>query len=59
MRTMHTGEFRARLAAGQSLDDVRVEAFAVVREASFRVLGMRHYDCQLVGPVTEALPIHF
>ncbi|MEW5312102.1 MAG: hypothetical protein WDW38_003755 [Sanguina aurantia] len=44
-----TGEFRGRLAAGQSLDDMRIEAFAVVREASFRVLGMRHYDCQLVG----------
>lgn len=44
-----TGEFRGRLAAGQSLDDMRIEAFAVVREASLRVLGMRHYDCQLVS----------
>jgi preprotein translocase subunit SecA len=42
-------EFRARLAAGTSLDSLLVEAFAVVREAARRVLGMRHFDCQLVG----------
>lgn len=44
-----TVEFRQRLASGQTVDDVLVEAFAVVREASTRVLGMRHYDVQLVG----------
>ncbi len=42
-------EFRARLAAGTNLDDLLVEAFAVVREAARRVLGMRHFDCQLVS----------
>jgi preprotein translocase subunit SecA len=41
--------FRARLAAGESLDDLLVEAFAAVREASKRTLGQRHYDVQLVG----------
>ena len=44
-----TAEFRARLAGGATLDDLLPEAFAVVREASDRVLGMRHFDCQLVG----------
>jgi preprotein translocase subunit SecA len=44
-----TGEFRARLAQGEDLDDLLVEAFAVVREAGKRVLGQRHYDVQLVG----------
>ena len=44
-----TGEFRGRLAAGEELDDVLIEAFAVVREAGRRVLGQRHYDVQLVG----------
>jgi len=44
-----TVEFRARLAAGARLDDLLPEAFAVVREASRRVLGMRHFDMQLVG----------
>ena len=44
-----TAEFRQRLAEGQSLKDVLVEAFAVVREASTRALGMRHYDVQLIG----------
>ncbi len=42
-------EFKARLAAGAELESLRCEAFAVVREASRRVLGMRHYDCQLVS----------
>ncbi len=42
------GEFRARLAAGTALDSLLVEAFAVVREAARRVMGMRHFDCQLV-----------
>ena len=44
-----TAGFRGRLAAGETLDAVLPEAFAVVREASRRVLGMRHFDVQLVG----------
>lgn len=44
-----TQEFRARLAEGATLDDLLPEAFAVVREASQRVLGMRHHDVQLIG----------
>jgi preprotein translocase subunit SecA len=44
-----TGEFRQRFAQGETLDDLLVEAFAVVREAAKRVLGMRHFDVQLIG----------
>ncbi|HHO67835.1 MAG TPA: preprotein translocase subunit SecA, partial [Gammaproteobacteria bacterium] len=44
-----TTEFRQRLEEGASLDDLLPEAFAVVREASRRVLGMRHFDVQLIG----------
>ena len=44
-----TAEFKERLANGQTLDDILEEAFAVVREASKRVLGMRHFDVQLMG----------
>ncbi|MGZ0051813.1 preprotein translocase subunit SecA [Brevibacillus gelatini] len=44
-----TAEFKARLAQGESLDKILNEAFAVVREASKRVLGMRHFDVQLIG----------
>ncbi|MBU0593722.1 MAG: preprotein translocase subunit SecA [Gammaproteobacteria bacterium] len=44
-----TDEFRQRFAKGESLDDLLPEAFAVVREASKRVLEMRHFDVQLVG----------
>src|SRR6202171_4873607 len=44
-----TVEFRARLANGETLDDLLVEAFAVVREAGRRVLNMRHFDVQLIG----------
>ena len=44
-----TDSFRQRLNDGESLDDLRAEAFAVVREAAKRVLGQRHYDVQLVG----------
>src|SRR5205085_213957 len=44
-----TAEFRARLTQGETLDDLLVEAFAVVREAGKRVLGMRHFDVQLIG----------
>ena len=44
-----TDEFRKRLSKGETLEDLIPEAFAVVREASVRVLGMRHYDVQLIG----------
>ncbi|MEM6762702.1 MAG: hypothetical protein AAF615_07490, partial [Pseudomonadota bacterium] len=44
-----TDEFRAELAAGKTLDDILVPAFAVVREAAKRTLGMRHFDVQLIG----------
>ena len=44
-----TGEFRERLAAGASLDEIEAEAYAVVREASQRVLGQRHFDVQVIG----------
>ena len=44
-----TGEFRTRIENGASLDDLLVEVFATVREASVRTLGMRHYDVQLMG----------
>lgn len=44
-----TFEFRRRLAAGETLDDILVEAFAVCREGGRRFLGMRHYDVQLIG----------
>ncbi|MBD1872771.1 preprotein translocase subunit SecA [Nodosilinea sp. FACHB-131] len=47
--TAKTGEFKQRIAKGESLDDLLPEAFAVVREASKRVLGMRHFDVQLIG----------
>lgn len=46
-----TAEFRERLANGETLDELLPEAFAVVREASKRVLNMRHYDVQLIGGV--------
>ena len=44
-----TEQFRQRLTDGETLDDLLPEAFAVVREASQRALGMRHFDCQLIG----------
>jgi len=50
-----TVEFKARLEKGETLDDILNEAFAVVREASKRVLGMRHFDVQLVG----GMVLHF
>ncbi|HEV3328259.1 MAG TPA: preprotein translocase subunit SecA, partial [Acidimicrobiales bacterium] len=50
-----TGEFRNRLANGETIDDLLIEAFAVVREAGVRVLGQRHYDVQLMGGMT----LHF
>jgi preprotein translocase subunit SecA len=46
-----TASFRARLEAGETLDDILPEAFATVREASKRVLGMRHFDVQMVGGI--------
>jgi len=44
-----TEELRSRYAAGESLDDLLPEAFAAVREASKRTLGLRHFDVQLMG----------
>lgn len=46
-----TEHFRARLKDGEKLDDLLVEAFAVVREAAVRTLGQRHYDVQLIGGI--------
>ena len=50
-----TDIFRKRLADGESLDDILIPAFAVVREAATRVLGQRHYDVQLMG----GMALHF
>ena len=50
-----TAEFKQRLAAGEHLDSLLVEAFAVCREASKRTLGMRHFDVQLIG----GMVLHF
>jgi preprotein translocase subunit SecA len=50
-----TVDFRQRLDAGESLDDLLVEAYAVVREAAWRVLGQRHFDVQLMG----GMALHF
>ena len=49
--TAQTAKFRERLAAGETLDDLLPEAFATVREASVRILGMRHFDVQMVGGI--------
>jgi len=46
-----TDEFKERLSQGETFDDILPEAFATVREASVRVLGMRHFDVQLVGGI--------
>ena len=46
-----TDEFKQRLQKGETLDDILPEAFATVREASKRVLGMRHFDVQLIGGI--------
>lgn len=46
-----TAYFKERLAKGETLDDILPEAFATVREASKRVLGLRHYDVQLIGGI--------
>ena len=47
--TAKTAEFRQRLEAGETLDDILPEAFALVREAAWRALGMRHFDVQMMG----------
>ena len=46
-----TTEFKERLEKGETLDDLLVEAYAVVREAAYRVLGMKHYRVQLIGGI--------
>ena len=46
-----TAEFKAALAGGSSFEDIMVETFAVVREASVRTTGLRHYDVQMVGGI--------
>ncbi len=46
-----TDEFRSRLAQGETLEDLMIEAFAAVREASKRTIGLRHYDVQLIGGI--------
>ena len=46
---LKTADFRSRLTGGASLDDLLPEAFAAVREAGYRALGMRHFDVQLIG----------
>ena len=50
-----TEEFKERLKNGETLDDILVEAFATAREASFRVIGEKHYYVQILG----GLAIHF
>src|SRR5208283_2768189 len=50
-----TVEFKERLEAGESLDDLLVDAYAVVREGAWRVLGQRHFDVQLMG----GMALHF
>ncbi len=46
-----TDEFKQRLERGEDLNDLLVEAFAVVREAARRVIGQRHYDVQMMGGI--------
>lgn len=50
--TGKTGEFKRRLEDGETLEELLPEAFAVVREASRRILGMRHFDVQMLGGIT-------
>src|ERR1700721_3546096 len=50
-----TVEFRERLEQGETLDDLLIESFAVVRESAWRVLGQRHFDVQLMG----GMALHF
>ena len=49
-----TTEFKQRLADGETLDDLLPEAFAAVREASKRTIGLRHYDVQMIGGMGPA-----
>ena len=46
-----TADFKAQLANGATFEDILVEAFAAVREASVRTIGLRHYDVQLIGGI--------
>ena len=46
-----TAEFKERLAAGETLDDLLVDAFAAVREAADRTIGLKHYPVQLMGGI--------
>ncbi len=46
-----TPEFKKRIEEGETLDDLLVEAFAVMREAAYRVLGMKHYEVQIIGGI--------
>src|SRR6185436_5660183 len=50
--TAKTAEFKQRVQQGQTLDDLLPEAFATVREAGKRVMGMRHFDVQMIGGIT-------
>ena len=50
-----TAEFKERIAQGETLDDLLIESFAVVREAAWRVLGQRHFDVQIMG----GMALHF
>ena len=50
-----TAEFKERLKQGETLEDILVEAFAVAREASFRIIGEKHFYVQILG----ALAIHY
>ncbi len=50
-----TVEFKERVANGETLDDLLIDAFATVREAAWRVLGQRHFDVQLMG----GMALHF
>ncbi|MCA9489060.1 MAG: preprotein translocase subunit SecA, partial [Myxococcales bacterium] len=46
-----TGEFKKRIDNGQSLDELLPEAFATVREVGWRLMGMRHFDSQMIGGI--------
>ena len=46
-----TAEFKQRLANGETMEDILPEAFAVCREASWRVIGLKHYECQVIGGI--------
>ena len=50
-----TAEFKARLAAGETLDDIMVEAFAVCREAAWRSVGMKHFKVQIIGGMFDGI----